>query len=357
MRKSSKELLGFNDTWLILAGVPIASIVTALMMYGHRLDTEEGATIFMTRCSLLSVFYTFIFWMYFRQLMIQFRKWYPNHGDVFKRLWIQGVAVVFSFFLMKFFLHSLLQDQIHELFRVDKPDPLILTLSSLTMTFMILGLYESIYFYQKFQTSRLEKQRLEKENILSQLEGLKNQVNPHFLFNSLNTLTYIIPEDPELAVRFVQKLSKVYRYILEIRDKKLIYLSEELEFLNSYVFLLKERFEENLQIEINIPDDHLHSKVVPLSLQILIENAIKHNIISSDRPLCVEVFVEDGETLVVRNNLQKKKSRPTSTRFGLENIKNRYAFFSDRTVEVISSATSFIVSIPLLKVREPLSSR
>ncbi|MEM6747811.1 MAG: histidine kinase [Pseudomonadota bacterium] len=357
MRKSSRELLGFNDIWLMLIGVPVVSIMTALMMFGHRLETEEGPTIFLTRCSFVSFFYTFIYWMYFRQLMLQFRKWYPNHGDVFKRLLIQGIAVVVSFFAIKFILHSLLGEEINHFFNVDKPHPIALTMSSLTVTFMILGLYESIYFYQKFQASLLEKQKLEKENILSQLESLKNQVNPHFLFNSLNTLTYIIPEDHKLAVRFVQKLSKVYRYILEIRDKKLICLSDELDFLHSYVFLLKERFEDNLHVEVNVPEDHLKSQVVPLSLQILMENAIKHNIISSDRPLHVEVYVDAGEKLVVRNNLQKKTSHNNSTRFGLENIRNRYAFFSDRTVEVIASATSFIVSLPLLTVTEARTSR
>ena len=129
-----------------------------------------------------------------------------------------------------------------------------MVLASLMLTFFIVAVYESIFFYSRLQKSIVEREKLERENIHSQLEGLKNQVNPHFLFNSLNTLTYIIPEDPDLAVRFVQQLSKVYRYILEIRDRKLICLSEELEFLDSYVFLLKERFGENFHVEIRVPE-------------------------------------------------------------------------------------------------------
>ncbi len=202
----------------------------------------------------------------------------------------------------------------------------------------------------------MEKEKLERENIQSQLEGLKNQVNPHFLFNSLNTLTYIIPEDQNLAVRFVQQLSKVYRYILEIRDRKLICLSEELAFLDAYVFLLKDRFGENFKIDINIPESYLNLKVVPLSLQILMENAIKHNIISALKPLRVEVFIENNLKLIVKNNLQKKNHVMNSTKVGLQNIKNRYSFFSDQKVEVFATTDSFVVSIPLIQIDEKANS-
>jgi LytS/YehU family sensor histidine kinase len=196
----------------------------------------------------------------------------------------------------------------------------------------------------------VEKQKLKRMNMQSQLEGLKNQVNPHFLFNSLNTLTYLIPENSEKSVHFVQQLSKVYRYILEIRDKKLILLEEELNFLNAYTFLLKERFGKNLHIKIDIPEVHLNDKIIPLSLQILFENAIKHNIISSEKPLFMEVFIENGNKLIVKNNLQKKNQVMNSTKLGLQNIKNRYRFFSEKEVEVIVTQESFIVILPMIDV-------
>jgi LytS/YehU family sensor histidine kinase len=140
----------------------------------------------------------------------------------------------------------------------------------------------------------------------------------------------------------------VYRYILEIRDKKLIFLEEELKFLNAYTFLLKERFGENLHIKMDIPEKYLNDKILPLSLQILFENAIKHNIISSEKPLFMEVFIENGDKLVVKNNLQKKNQVMNSTKLGLQNIKNRYRFFSDKEVEVIVTQKSFIVILPML---------
>ncbi|MFQ5446867.1 MAG: sensor histidine kinase, partial [Saprospiraceae bacterium] len=204
------------------------------------------------------------------------------------------------------------------------------------------------------QKTQLEKERLVKENVQSQLESLRNQVNPHFFFNSLNTLAYLIPEDPAKAENFVQKLSKAYRYILEIRDKQLVTLEEELVFLDSYTCLLQERFGENLLVKVDAPEEILPYKLVPLSLQMLFENAIKHNVISTQSPLVIEVFVENTDRLVVKNNLQRKNQTMPSTKVGLENISRRYKLVSDHEVEVIMTQQSFIVILPLIKV-EPAS--
>ena len=137
-----------------------------------------------------------------------------------------------------------------------------MSIGSLMVTFLVLGIYETIGFYTQLQKSLVEKERLVKENMQSQLESLRNQVNPHFFFNSLNTLVYLIPEAPDKAVNFVQKLSKAYRYILEIRDRHLVALQEEIDFLTSYTCLLKERFGENLQIEVQVPAKFLDRKIV-----------------------------------------------------------------------------------------------
>jgi LytS/YehU family sensor histidine kinase len=212
---------------------------------------------------------------------------------------------------------------------------------------LVSSIYEGIYLNARWKASLIEKELLKRENIESQLEGLRSQVNPHFLFNSLNTLAYIIPQDPDRAVKFVQQLSKVYRYILEIREKKLISLREELKFLDSYIFLIKERFGENLQVDISIPKSIYEENIIPLSMQMLFENAIKHNIISSSKPLTIEVFLQDGK-IRVRNNLQKKKQSMPSTQVGLQNIRNRYAFFTDQRVEVKEDDHTFSVGLPLI---------
>jgi two-component system LytT family sensor kinase len=214
-------------------------------------------------------------------------------------------------------------------------------------TIMIIAIYESIYFMLELRHSVQETETLKRESLAAQLNALRTQVNPHFLFNNLNTLSSLIPENPKHAVDFVQQLSKVYRHILEVKDEKSILLKDELEVLNAYAFLLKTRFGNNLSVTITIPDEKLQQKIVPLSLQILMENAIKHNIVSAEKPLHINVFTQNG-SLVVCNNLQMKNQVNESTGIGLDNIRNRYKLLSDKTVNVTESETNFTVSIPLI---------
>ena len=148
----------------------------------------------------------------------------------------------------------------------------------------------------------------------------------------------------------MQKLSKVYRYILEIRDKELIPLEDELTFLDSFIFLVRERFGDNLRVEIEVPQVFHQARILPLSLQILFENAIKHNVISEQHPLTIELFVDEEQRLVVRNNLQRKNQVLDSTRVGLDNIRSRYAFFTDDKVVISEDEANFTVRLPLLKV-------
>ena len=147
---------------------------------------------------------------------------------------------------------------------------------------------------------------------------------------------------------FVQQLSKVYRHILEVKDEKSISLKDELEVLHAYSFLLKTRFGNNLEVHINIPEEKMNRKIVPLSLQILMENAIKHNVVSSDKPLQIDVFTDNG-SLVLSNNLQVKKQVSESTGIGLNNIRNRYKLLGDEEVKVTEDENSFTVSIPLIE--------
>jgi LytS/YehU family sensor histidine kinase len=274
------------------------------------------------------------------------REKFPAFKNTWKRLIFQLISVVIGYILLEPVLGAIC----YELLLKDKGNygGVSITVSSIVMIALWIAVYEGIYFYEELKKSIQEKEQLQRENIQSQLEGLKSQVNPHFLFNSLNTLSYLIPEDAEKSVKFVQKLSKVYRYILEMTEEKLIPLHKELEFLNSYIFLLKERFEDNLQVEIDIPKERMNDQIIPLSIQILFENAIKHNIISSAKPLKVKVMINEEQKLIVENNLQKKKQIRNSTKFGLQNIKNRYRFFSDQAVDVITTPSSFMVSLPLI---------
>jgi two-component system, LytTR family, sensor kinase len=238
-------------------------------------------------------------------------------------------------------MYRLFKDKCPSLFKINA--------ACILTTTLVIFIYESAYFYQKWQKVVLEKEHLEKIHLATQLEGLKNQVNPHFLFNSLNTLAYLIPEDQEKSVRFVEKLSKVYRYILDIKDAKLVTVQSEIDFIQSYIFLLKERFGENLIIEIDIPASFLSKELLPLALQILFENAIKHNVISALKPLTIKLYTQN-EKIVVSNNIQPKQQVIDSTGFGLNNISNRYELIAGKKIEIIpkDENANFTVKLPLL---------
>jgi LytS/YehU family sensor histidine kinase len=280
--------------------------------------------------------------------MIYSRKKYPLFKDVRKRITFQSVIMFVFTVVFNVMLGNLADDIFNKDQVLSKADIIIHSNSAaIFCTIMIIAVYESIYFMHELRHSVEETETLKRESLAAQLNALRTQVNPHFLFNNLNTLSSLIPENPKHAVDFVQQLSKVYRHILEVKDENSILLKDELEVLNAYAFLLKTRFDKNLQVTINIPPEKLLNKIVPLSLQILMENAIKHNIVSSDKPLHIDVFTENG-SLVVSNNLQIKKQVNESTGIGLDNIRNRYKLISEKPVKVTESETNFTVSIPLI---------
>ena len=193
----------------------------------------------------------------------------------------------------------------------------------------------------------MEAEKYQKESIAAQYNSLKNQVNPHFLFNSLNALTNLVYEDQNKAAKFIKQLSEVYRYVLDTQSKEVVSLKEELDFLESYLFLQKIRFGNNLKIEVDLSG--IRSMVAPLALQLLIENAIKHNIVSSDDPLTIKLTGQ-GKFIVVENDLQRKASLgEPSQGIGLENIRNRYKFLSLTPVEIIEADAKFIVKIPIIE--------
>lgn len=191
--------------------------------------------------------------------------------------------------------------------------------------------------------------KVQKENLQSQFEVLKQQVNPHFLFNSLNVLTSLIKIDPDLAELFTERLSKVYRYVLENKEKDLVSLSTELEFLNAYLFLLEIRFMKKLFISINIDKSFYDYQILPIAIQLIIENAIKHNTFSKAQPLKIEIFIDVHQRLNIVNNLNLRESKIVSTGVGLENINRRYALVCDQKPEFIKTKDQFIAKLPLLK--------
>ncbi len=203
------------------------------------------------------------------------------------------------------------------------------------------------YFIARWKESILRAERLEKEKTQVQFDNLKNQLNPHFLFNALTSLNSLISENQQLASQFLQHMSKVYRYVLQNKEKNFVSLQTELDFIKNYVFLAKTRFGGSLKIKFEIRESALEQAIVPVTLQILIENALKHNIVDHERPLHIDVFTS-GDYLVISNNLQKRKTVETSNKLGLENLKSLYKFLTERPILVEELQDRFNVKVPLI---------
>jgi hypothetical protein len=338
--------IGFNDGKLIFLGIPLLSFIIPIVFFGCRLDRPPLLTPAKYAATLLI---TAVIWLGNRQIMVYSRKRYSLFSDVRKRLYYQSFLMLLYTIATNFIFGIIFDDLFHrDLPLLTFSDKLIRSnAAAIFCTITIIAIYESIYFMHQLRHAVEESENLKRESLNAQLDALRTQVNPHFLFNNLNTLASLIPENPDHAVDFVQQLSKVYRHILEVKDEKSILLKDELEVLKAYSFLLKTRFGDNLKVDIDIPEHLLQHKIVPLSLQLLMENAIKHNIVSAVRPLQIAVFTKDNN-LIMHNTLQMKKQISESTGIGLSNIRNRYKLLGEETLKVTATENDFRVAIPLL---------
>jgi LytS/YehU family sensor histidine kinase len=202
------------------------------------------------------------------------------------------------------------------------------------------------FFYTQWAESVDRAQKLREEKLIFQYETLKSQVNPHFLFNSLNTLLSLVRTEPELSEKFVQKLSAIYRYILENREKELVPLSAELDFVNDYFYLQKIRDDEKIEMKTELNID-VNALIVPVSLQLLVENALKHNASTRKQPLEIIIHNEGLDKVVVRNQLQKKTQLADSSKIGLKNLNERCRLILNREIEILETTEEFIVKIPV----------
>jgi LytS/YehU family sensor histidine kinase len=214
---------------------------------------------------------------------------------------------------------------------------------------VITGVYEVQYYLQQWKHAFAEAEALKKENLQSQLDQLKNQVKPHFLFNSLNSLLALVDEDRQRAKKFIEELSFIYRYLLQCNEKELICLESELDFIKAFYFLLKTRFEDGLELEMDVAP-HLKERMIPpLTLQMLVENAVKHNLISKASPLKIKIFTDANHNLVIINNRQKKNLSVQSAKVGLSNISAKYRLLNKPDILIQETETDFSITLNLIK--------
>lgn len=222
--------------------------------------------------------------------------------------------------------------------------------------FIFQVLYALFYSYQQFTVAQIETLERERRQLELQFEALKSQVSPHYLFNSLNTISSLLYRDPQSAEQFIRRLAQTYQYILSTQHKPFVALREEVEFVQSYYYLLRIRFQQQLSVEINLPANIMHTRIPPLTLQILVENAVKHNHLGLDKKLFIYITAQDNTHLRVINTKTTDLHQVASFKVGLENIRKRYAFFTDRQIE-IRDEDKFYVSLPVIPEKQSVEQK
>lgn len=279
---------------------------------------------------------------------------YINHEVVWQKFkkfrfiigFLGSVAItLLTFFAVRLFAEIVIEGNTYAKFIANEHAEYYVI--ALLITLVISLFFHAIYYYRELQKNKVKEQKVIAGTASAKFDALKNQLDPHFLFNSLNVLTSLIEENPENAQKFTTALSKVYRYVLEQKNKELVTVDEELDFARTYMSLLKMRFEDSIIFEIPEKSQNPESKVVPLSLQLLLENAVKHNMVTSSKPLTIKIY-EDGDHLVVMNNLQPKQIVKKSSGVGLENIKQRYNLLTNKKVIINQEAKRFAIALPML---------
>ena len=319
----------------------VASFVAFLVRWASGQFTREfNIVLFYVSFVLIS-----LTWEVLRWVNIELNKVFPFERSIPRRIALQLIVGALLALFFRFLVY-----QFGEPYLSFKLDSLFIA-STWILYVMASGIINSIfftrYFIDRWKDSHVMAERLEKEKSQVQFDNLKNQLNPHFLFNALTSLNSLIAENPALASQFLQHLSKVYRYVLQNKEKNFVNVKTEFEFIQNYVFLAETRFADALVIRFDISDQTWEKAIVPVTLQILLENALKHNIIDVQRPLTIQIQT-DGDYLVVSNNLQLRKIVETSNKQGLGNLKSLYRFLTDKPVEIVEGDQRFSVRIPLL---------
>ncbi|UZO80331.1 2TM domain-containing protein [Aquimarina sp. ERC-38] len=281
----------------------------------------------------------------FHYLQIYFRGQFFKRGNFIFSCVLSVITSVTCIFLVRLFLKITLHEQsISQFISSERPEYYII---ALILSITVTAIFYGINYYRYTQESKIKEQKIIAGTASAKFVALKNQLDPHFLFNSLNVLTSLIEENPQMAQKFTTSLSKVYRYVLEQKDKELITVAEELKFAKTYMTLLKLRFEDSIVFEIMETYDDPDAKIVPLSLQILLENAVKHNIVTATQPLRIKIYEREG-FLVVENNLQPKNVMVQSSGVGLSNIKQRYGLLTKKEFTITKTAKVFSAELPIL---------
>lgn len=357
MKMPHRDATKINDKWLRIFGIPLAAL-NSHYLYTDLLNEDKLGFVLIYLFAILEVG---LIWEANRILIKKARRTYPEIHQTQQRILYELVwcsLVSLGLQVLYLWLHKQSPDwQVN----FTTSEYIANFTASIFALAIVVILYEVVYFYRKWRENMVENAELRKEQVERQLEVLKSQINPHFLFNSLNTLSSLIQVDPQKADTFLEELATVYRYLLRKNSAELCHLEDELNFIKAYFHLLKTRYGEGIKLEICIEEAMLRHQISPLTLQLLVENAVKHNVVSVSKPLIIKIYVQSppilehqtngiwrNSRLIVENNLQQKKNTIPSTKVGLNNILTKYGLLGFNSVEITQTADSFRVVLPLL---------
>lgn len=330
---------------LLLASYTFLNTVLCDVYHYFQIDIEWYYA-FLTIAAI-----TFLTWELNRLAEPVIRKQFPASGNRWVHLSVFFVTGLVLSSLGTLLVIYLVGNVMHDYTWQQNANPLKLNLIYAGLINLFFHLLHAIfYFFGAYQRKWAEAEELRKARSQAEIQLVKSQINPHFLFNSLNVLSNMVMKDNPEANRFIEEFSKVYRYVLSNHEKEVVELRSELEFIQPYVFLLRQRFSSGLEVNIDIPEKYNSYYVIPVALQMLIENAIKHNIVSRNKPLRIELHANGNQTLIVRNNLQPRQEQAVSNQIGLQNIIKRYELIGQNDVIVRKTETYFEVELPLLNL-------
>lgn len=334
-----------HDTRIALFIMPPYVAVINYLLFGKRYFTE--LPVFL-KSTLVFLAIGFVMYKLISLFAIAIRTRLPQSRDALKR----GFYLVATAFIVTASIITILfwgYDYLHFMdYELNTANYRWALLISLILNIIGTVLNEGADTILQWQDTLTESEQLKKVNLQSRLDGLKDQVNPHFLFNSLNSLSSLISEDPKKASKFLDELSKVYRYLLRNNEEGLTSLTSELQFARSYFHLLKTRYGDGIDIRINVDAACMNAQIPPLTLQLLIENAVKHNVILKEQPLLIEIIAINDGKLMVKNCLQPKVAKLPSTKIGLNNIMSKYKLLNQPEIDIMNTEKEFIVTVPLI---------
>ena len=342
------RIVQLHDRWFRIFGIPLIAYMSHVIFYNenHGVSDERftGFQVF-----LISIVEALILWEANRQVLKLARTRFPEIAQSKQRILMQLLACMMVTILIRY-LNIWFYDQTLFWGYIFPPEGYLYSIFvGLMYVIIVAGIYEGLYYFQKWKQLFSETEALKRENLQTQLDSLKSQINPHFLFNNLSSLSSLIMEDQKKAVGFVNELSAVYRYLLHANEKNLTTLAKELDFLDNYFQLLKTRFGDAVNLEVNISEYELDSLIPPLTLQLLVENAVKHNTVLPSKPLYISISTDYNDHLLVINNLLKKNTSVPSNKLGLKSIISKYHLMKKGPVVVENTGTHFIVTLPLIK--------